>query len=282
MTSEMEASEKRQRNDQEQNARVQCFPVPIDLRGCHPLISQTKRIVEKEKPDERSLLRSTQKGILNVTVTRGSLHRALRIMQAIITAAESRGWSVKPKSEEAGCAIKIGDDELGITISERVSRFEIPPEKPTEGWYWKRYRYEPTGVLTLDITDYVATARRHAWSDGKRRKLEEMLPEFIDGLVAAAEARRRWKLELEERDRRWKQEQLEQERLEERIKAERRRRDELFLHLEWYDRSVARKNLIATFRQHELPRAWSEEARNRWVDWAGKMADMLNPFHNFS
>src|ERR1700676_4922610 len=88
--------------------------IPSDLRGCHPLISQTKRVLEKKKPDERSLLQSIENGILNIRVTQNALHRALRIMQAIISAAESRGWTVRPRGEKTGCAIVIGDDDVGL------------------------------------------------------------------------------------------------------------------------------------------------------------------------
>jgi hypothetical protein len=108
------------------------------LIWCHPLISQTRKALEQEKPDERGILRSTQKGILNVTVSRASLHRALRIMQAVLTAAESRDWSFITRKEEASCAIKIGDDEMGVRISERVKRFEIPREKPPPRMVFQR------------------------------------------------------------------------------------------------------------------------------------------------
>jgi hypothetical protein len=203
-------------------------------------------------------------------------------MQAVVSAAESRGWKIKPRTEEAGCAIKIGDDELGVTISERVSRFEIPPEKPTTGWYWKRYRHEPTGLLTLDITDYVASAPRHTWSDGKRRKLEEMLPEFIDGLAAAAKARIEWKLELEERDRQWKEAEKRRKELEHRKKLERGRREQLLEQSKCYEQAAGVRKLVADFRSayENLPVTWTEDARTRWASWAERIADRLDPFRN--
>src|SRR5262245_52792996 len=85
--------------------------VPVDLRGCHPLISQTKRALEKDKPGESLILWSREQGILNVSVTRGSRHRALRIMQAVIEAALSRGWRIETPEERRGFAITVeGDD----------------------------------------------------------------------------------------------------------------------------------------------------------------------------
>jgi hypothetical protein len=255
--------------------------VPSDLHGCHPLISQTRKALKQEKPDERGILRSTQNGILNVTVSRTSLHRALRIMQAVLTAAESRDWSFITRKEEASCAIKIGDDEMGVRISERVKRFEIPREKPPQGWYFKQYRYEATGILYLDITDYVAEARRHEWSDGKRRQLEEILPEFIDGLAAAAEARRKWHLELADRDRQWKEAETRQQELEQRKRTELGRRERLLKQAEQYSEAASVRNLITDFRSSKnLPEFWTDEARTRWARWAERIADKLNPFQN--
>ena len=254
--------------------------VPSDLRGCHPLISQTKRVLERQKPDERSLLQSIDKGILSIRVTRNSLHRALRIMEAIINAAESHGWAVKPQNEKDGCAIVIGDDAVGIYISEKVNRFEIPPTKPTEGWYWKRYRYEATGLLTLEITDYVGNSMRRSWSDGKRQRLEVVLGDFVEAIAPAAEALRKRRLEWAERDRRRKEEELQRQQLERRVIAERSRRDKLLEQSNWYQQSIALRRLIADFRGQELPPFWTEEARTRWLEWAQKMADRLDPFHN--
>jgi hypothetical protein len=44
--------------------------VPADWRGCHPLVPQTKRALEKAKPDETLLLWSRAEGILSVCVSR--------------------------------------------------------------------------------------------------------------------------------------------------------------------------------------------------------------------
>src|SRR5262245_59251933 len=88
--------------------------VPADLRGCHPLVSQTKRALEKNKPGEMLRLWSREERILDVSVTRGSLHRALRIMQAVIDAALSRGWIINAGEERSGCAVTIGGDDVHV------------------------------------------------------------------------------------------------------------------------------------------------------------------------
>ena len=266
-------------NEQE-SSDAMTIEVPSDLRGCHPLISQTRRVLEKQKPDERSLLQSIDKGILSIRVTRNSLQRALRIMEAIINVAESRGWTVKPRDEKGGGAIVIGEDDVGIQISEKINRFEIPPEKPTDGWYWKRYRYEATGLLTLEITDYLGDSMRRSWSDGKRQRLEDVLGEFVAAIAPAAEALRHRRLKWAERERQRKEEELQRQLLERRVIAERSRRDRLLEQSNWYQQAAALRTLINDFRGRELSPTWTEETRTRWINWAQKMADRLDPFHN--
>ena len=202
-----------------QNADV---PVPSDLGGCHPLISKTRKALEKSETCHiASLLQTRQDGILNVTVTRASLQRALRIMQALITAAEGRGWTINATAGNKCCAIKIGDDELGIRMRERFKRFEISQTKGVSGYTWKQYRYEPTGLLTLEITDYVAGATRSEWHEGKRQTLEETLQDFVDGLAAAAQARIPWHRKLEENKQKWKEAETRRYELERRKERER-------------------------------------------------------------
>lgn len=267
-------------NEKHKNVPRTAHAIPSDLRGCHSVVSQTKHALENQKPDERSLTQSIDKGILNIRVTRKSLHRALRIMEAIIRASESRGWRLKPRDDKSDSAIVIGDDAIGIRISERINRFEIPPEKPTDGWYWKRYRYEATGLLTLEITDYLGDSMRRSWSDGKRQRLKDVLEEFLAGIAAAGEALRKRRLELVEWKRQWKEKELERQHLEGRIMAERVRRDKLLEQSNWYQQAAVLRRLITAFSEQELPQFWTEEARSRWLNWAQRMAQRLDPFHN--
>jgi hypothetical protein len=187
---------------------------------------------------------------------------------------------VKPRDEKSGCAIVVGEDDVGVYIGEKINRLEIPPEKPTEGWYWKRYRYEATGLLTLEITDYLGNSMRRSWSDGKRQRLEDVLGEFVAAIAPAAEALRKRRLEWAEWKRRQKEEELQRQQLERRMIAERSRRDKLLEQSNWYQQSTALQRLITDFRGQELPPFWTEEARTRWLNWAQRMAQRLDPFHN--
>jgi len=49
----------------------------------------------------------------------------------------------------------------------------------------------------LEIFDYLGNGMRRSWSDGKYQRLEDVLPQFIDGLAAASNALRIRRLERE-------------------------------------------------------------------------------------
>jgi hypothetical protein len=256
--------------------------VAADLRGCHPIVSQTKRALEKDKPGETLLLWSREKCILDVRVTRGSLRRGLRIMQAVIEAALSRGWAIKGGDEETACAIAVGEDDLHIRMTEKVNHFEIPPDKAKDGWQWKRYRHEATGLLTLEITDYLEKGARRTWSDRKRKGLEDVLGEFMEGIAAAAQILQRRRIERAEWNRRWEAEQRQREELRARVKAEKQRRETLLEQVNWYQQAAILRKLIADFHaaSPKLPPFWAEEARTRWINWAQRVSDILDPFCN--
>jgi hypothetical protein len=76
-------------------------------------------------------------------------------------------------------------------------------------WYYgQRYCYEPAGLLILEIFDYLGDGMRRSWSDGKRRRLEDVLAEFINGLANASEAIRVRRVEREECHRQYQEEEL--------------------------------------------------------------------------
>ena len=64
------------------------------LGRAHPLVKQSTEILKNCKPDATGILKSPGKNCLDINVSRKSLSRALRIMEALIKALEKRGGSV--------------------------------------------------------------------------------------------------------------------------------------------------------------------------------------------
>ena len=145
--------------------------IPEDLHGCHPIITKTRQAqFYRPKLTEPYSAPEPILGILNLRVSKSALPRALRLLEAIIRAAEKAGWAVEGKNEKQGFRIKIADDPVSFSMVEQTDRIELPSTKEEKAWsYWKlKFKYEDSGRLTLQITDWLPSGMRRSWSDGKR------------------------------------------------------------------------------------------------------------------
>lgn len=224
------------------------------LTDPHPLVERTRRHLLQVKPAYTGLLPWTSKPCLDITVSPDSLDRALRIADALLKSMEAAGLRVeerilKPKGkrpprrsiwetqqpcepEERVTRVLCDDEWLEFAISERVVRHERPkPDPPPRKIAWDgtfydervptTYTYEPTGMLSLAITNVGRLGVQTTWNDGKLQRLESRLTEFVSRLSAVALAVKLQRAE-EERQRVAALEESERRRIAE-IEAERRR-----------------------------------------------------------
>jgi hypothetical protein len=162
---------------------------------------------------------------LDVRVSRGLLHRALRILAALVKALEARGFSVEiPEDGERPTRALIWEEQVGFYLWEKDDRSEhvytkeklaMPSYRRPERWV-----FTPSGRLTFTIDENWDDCGRKNWHNKKGRPLEDQLNDDVVGLVTAAEGVRRKRLEWEEWERRRKEELLlrqeeDQRRLEE-------------------------------------------------------------------
>jgi hypothetical protein len=153
---------------------------------------------------------------LDVRVSPTQRRRALRIIQALITAMEDRGMTVRITKEHKTEVVVLGESHQ-IRILERSRR--VPhvltlkeKQDKARGWWVPTHDMVPTGRLTLQIEQ--AYWSRNTWTDGERRQVEDCLNEFLEALVDAAlidarhrQQRERQRLEREEQQRQRREEE---------------------------------------------------------------------------
>jgi hypothetical protein len=268
--------------------------VPKTLRNPHPLVEQSAAILEIQKPNNHGLLEPTKKRCLDIQVSKTSLRRALRIMDALIKALETRGYQVC--LSEGATKVKVLEFALHFGISEQLVTERLEPkDHDLEGSYrfgHSRFREQrvPSGVLCLTIHKadghWLWDCRKN-WRDGKKQQLENSLNNFISGLLrAAAQIKERVREEQErERERRERLRRLEEER---RIRAEKRRRiqeeQERVSSLisqadDWHKSKLIREYIAAVEKMSlsgDCP-VQPEGNLNEWVKWAREQADRLDP-----
>ena len=124
--------------------------VPDVLAVPHKLVASSIQCLRHAKTDQQHRLVPRGKRCLAVAVTLGTADRAMAIYDTLIKACEARQWSVALVVEREGegstTTITVGDEQVGISIEERVIRVERKPGPDEKKTYWGReYDYVPTG-----------------------------------------------------------------------------------------------------------------------------------------
>ena len=169
--------------------------VPSVLVRPHPVVAASRAVLTKARSDRRgnsSVIdpRRTAHGpgLISMTVTVDLVPRALRIAQALLSAAEARGWEID--ATEA-VSVAIGDFCYRVEIEEVVKR---EPHQPTPAElqarsYPSSYGYIPTGLLKLSLPTFYG--ERSSWKDGTRQRLEDRLGEVVLAIGQRAERDKR-------------------------------------------------------------------------------------------
>jgi hypothetical protein len=264
------------------------------LGRAHPLVKQSTEVLKNCKPDPIGILGASGKACLDIKVSRKSLSRALRIMEALIKALEKRGGSVF--ISEGSTLVSILDVRLGFGISEQIARKKIEAkELDLDGYYrFGHSRFDeqriPSGILCLTLNDpdfYWDSHFRKNWRDSEKRPLENSLGSFMKGLFNLAVHKKERIRQKEEE----KRQQLERQRIREeedrlraeklrRIKEEQKRLTGLISAAESWQKSILVRDFInaveAAAQAGSYPFKPREELEN-WLEWARKQADRLDP-----
>lgn len=264
------------------------------LGRAHLLVKQSTEVLKNCKPDPIGILGASDKACLDIKVSRKSLSRALRIMEALIKALEKRGGLLS--ISEGLTLVSILDVRLGFGISEQIARKKIEAkDHDLDGYYrFGHSRFDeqriPSGILCLTLNDpdfYWDSHFRKNWRDSERRPLENGLDSFMKGLLNLAIHKKERIRQKEEE----KHQQLERQRIreeEERLRAEKlrlikeeqKRLSGLVSAAEAWKKSILVRDFINAVEAaaragsyHLKPR----EELETWLEWARIQADRLDP-----
>lgn len=253
------------------------------LRNLHPLVQKTyEHLKERSKGrspgDKYGRLKPYQAGYINVAVSKDSLKRAIKIMDAVLKESIRQGFQVGTgtRHDKHYTYIQVREDKANIFLQEEGKR--IKKENPK--YSWDEYEYYRTGKLKLMISSsfYGYTSRRI--SDTKTKVIEERLDKFFPILLEITEEERKNRIKREEEQRKAEIARKIREQQEREYQAEMKRREELEKHSEQFTKSeyiyqfireVESKIEMESLDQEQLERF------NEWKKWALEHADRLNP-----
>ena len=266
------------------------IPVPERLTSPHPLVRSTIDALKNSTSDDTGILKSRTAGCLNVRVSRQSVGRAMRLMNALIKALEARGATVSVIEHDRRhqTRVKILDETIEIELKEALDRSEKQftaaelREREKSSWLRdrKEYEFSPSGNFVFTILEYCGEGIRKVWSDGKRQRLENCLSSIIAGLGAAAEGEKALRLRREQRER----ERQEEERRRWEEEERRRKEEEKIKHLEKLVGNWNQSRRIREFLS-EVEKAAAENPTKKtdnladWLSWAHAYAETIDPIH---
>ncbi len=268
--------------------------VQARLTSPHPLVHRTKTLLENmasSGTNTDATDAAWYDECLDIRVSKQNLGRALLLMDALLKALESRNFKVSISRRSHGYTENITTvtalgivHEFGLKENLKQIKKELPKKRkhnpfhhhPTVG-------YKPSGRFTLAIKSYVGDGGRTAWSDGKKRRVEDCLNDFIVGLMKASVINRAGNLEQERKEN--ERIELACKRVEEeiRVQEEKARVHSLLTKTQNWKISQQIRDYIGAVREavikkqgHIVPGSDIDQ----WLMWALQQADRFDPLNN--
>ncbi|RJQ55920.1 MAG: hypothetical protein C4521_00960 [Actinobacteria bacterium] len=254
--------------------------IPATLRNPHPAIAA---------------LRDNKR---HFDLTPSVRNRALRVLQALIKAAEQKGYQVKSveKCREGyrygsyeskdHLVIDTGETREGVRIFQQRDRARHTPtrEELAEQERWGRrppvYDYAPNKFLRLELNRHW-DGHRHSWSEGPRGPIDKKLPGVLDEISRRHEQAMQRRLSAEEeraeREREW---YAVHERAEV-LLQEANRAEVLMAQADRWRRACEIRGYVAAMTSvaEGLDDPAMREKAKRWIRWATDYCESLDPFN---
>jgi len=165
----------------------------------HPLVvAASKRLHQSKGWPETALLRSAPKEVLNISVTKDTLDRALALADTLLKILGNQGFEFAVDREKGVTWMKFLDtgSKLSFLIVEQVKRSPhqiTAAEERARKRYWDRnawdtsisypsipqFDYFATGNLTIQVGGWPS----RSWNDTPRTRLENRMPEIVGGIL---------------------------------------------------------------------------------------------------
>lgn len=246
------------------------FSVPSKLKQPDILIIKAK----EGYPSQRYVrsggdcLRTTNGGLLDITVAPKNINRALIFMDSVIKLLRTRGHDIIINNNGT-CAIIFGE-EITICLQEKL-RIEETIDK----YNWRSRQYFPSGILTFRMWKHFRFNQK-IWSDGKLL-IEYQLSKILASLELLAKKEKEERVEREKRHIIW----LEQQRIEEEIRERKEKEIQDFKLLFARAYRLHQANIIRDYIKSVEQKATVDgeltDELAKWLDWAKKKSDWYNP-----
>lgn len=274
--------------------------IPDTLRSPLPIISATLAALRRGAK-EMSLggraeclhlvwpHRNENEACLDVGVGRESLERASRFLNTLLKTLEACGCELEVVRESYRRSALLGvyGSKYQLRLRELTRREpHVPTQKELADKekysYTKipKWDYFPSGPLSFELGHETGNHALRVWADGKMRRVEDMIPEIVRGIMEEADAAKaRRKREWEESRRQAMEAQARYE-AEKRRKEEQAQTDALVREVERWETSRRIHRYVRVVRRTVLERHGRIDKGSEldtWMSWASSVANRLDP-----
>ena len=259
------------------------------LASIHPLVVRTLDSLKNARLEDDDLLKPVGLGCLDVRVSRSSLDRAIRIIDALINALESRGFAVSVSNGlEPKSSVEILGEPIQFALTESMERVEQEltsaekKERLKSPWLYSTPRYEslPSGRLELIIKDNAGQGLRKRWADRENKRLEDQLNAFLAGLIRIASEAKSERIELERERKEREAEEQRKAKQERRLRKEAERLRVLDSEMTAWQKARMIRAYITDVRERALQTGICNEEGSdlaKWISWVSEQADRIDP-----
>jgi hypothetical protein len=154
----------------------------------HKLVAATERALRHARTDDKGfLVPHWEKPCLDLRVSSETMDRALNILNAVILATEGEKFSVTVERAKYGTVAHIFSQHVPFSIVERYREVDRHKEVVTPTWTRTAITYRACGELEFRV----GGDKWGGWrlSEGKRQRLENVLPTLVGALLRDARSR---------------------------------------------------------------------------------------------
>ena len=269
------------------------------LQKPHPLVLESKRLLSDAEIKNGRL--ALAPSCLDVRIGKRALPRTMLVMDAIVKAAEQRGYTVAVdiRNGKNATFAASGKDRVFFyieeamqsvphveTTTERKERLRLERLPYTErinerlDFYASvaRSDYKPQGILSLKFDHYSPHYVQRSWTDGKLQRVEGCLNNFFISLQKIMDYQRNQRIERERAEQEAREAAERQRIHEEKLRAEKAKVKQLKTELEGWETSNRIRNYIAALRAAGCE---YNPDRAEFLTWAERYADHLDPMADF-
>ena len=213
--------------------------------------------------------------VIRIAVMPEMVERALLLMDTILRKFQKSQWKTQIPSERDRNknSVFVEGVEILFTITEHRQQERVKSESRWTTW---EYHYHSTGTLRFQ---FGTSSWMHEIKDNKRKKLEERIPEIIDGILEEVARVKRVEIERKNRER--------IERLESRLSDLVRKAlnhnhqcEERLNHcIAQHQEALRIRSLVDAFRRSDSPDQRHDE-REKWLSWLEVKANNMDPINN--